>query len=260
MQPHRFAKTLLLASLVCAVVGSSSEAADGSLFEVSGTQPRIGLPSIPESLRPVNWLHRDSTDPARNTGVGKPLKGTSWRNRPFHVGWLYGRINGESLISGAIEQKDARLGGYRFGWDFDHYWGTELRFAFTKPDLSDLQGNARLPYATNTYWDLNLLYYPWGDAEWRPFVSAGFGVGTFRFTDASQVVREDPLLTFPVGFGVKYYYRPWMALRTSLMDNIALGTQDLDTMHSLSWSLGVEVHFGGPRRTYYPYHAGGLIW
>jgi hypothetical protein len=31
-------------------------------------------------------------------------------------------------------------------------------------------------------------------------------------------------------------------------------------MHNVSLSGGVEVHFGGPRRTYFPYHGGGMIW
>ncbi|MBI2477207.1 MAG: hypothetical protein HYV60_00705, partial [Planctomycetia bacterium] len=67
----------------------------------------------------------------------------------------------------------ALFGGYRLGWDFYHYWGTELRFAFAKPDLIDLQAMTALPTGTDKFWDLNLLYYPWGDAEWRPFASVG---------------------------------------------------------------------------------------
>jgi hypothetical protein len=64
----------------------------------------------------------------------------------------------------------------------------------------------------------------------------------------------------PLGVGVKYYYRPWLALRTSVMDNLSFRAGRLETMHNLSFTCGVEVHFGGPRPTYFPYHAGGMIW
>jgi hypothetical protein len=223
-------------------------------------EPRIGVPTVPEIWRPRNWLHSDPNDSARSTGIGQPLKGTSWRNRPFHIGWLFGGMIGDSLIDGEIDQQDGLIGGYRLGWDFDHYWGTELRYAFAKQDLIDLQTNTPLPTGTDKFWDVNLLYYPWGDAEWRPFASVGLGVANFRFEDANQVLFDDTLLTIPVGVGVKYYYRPWLALRTELMDNFSIGSHGLDTMHNVSLSGGVEVHFGGPRRTYFPYHGGGMIW
>ena len=173
---------------------------------------------------------------------------------------MFGGLIGDSLIAGTIDQEDDLLGGYQLGWDFDHYWGTELRFAFARPDLIDLQGMALLPSGTDQFWDLNLLYYPWGDAQWRPFASVGLGFASFRFLDANRVLFDETLLTVPVGIGVKHYYRPWLALRTSLMDNVSIGARGLDTMHNLSLSVGVEMHFGGPRRTYFPYHSGGIIW
>ncbi|MBI2477208.1 MAG: hypothetical protein HYV60_00710 [Planctomycetia bacterium] len=71
---------------------------------------------------------------------------------------------------------------------------------------------------------------------------------------------DDDLLTIPLGVGVKHLYRPWLALRTSLVDNFSISSQGLDTMHNLSLSFDVEVHFGGPRSTYFPYHGGDMIW
>jgi len=252
----------LLALCVCATGASSSRAEEvpplGMTIPVGA--PRAGVPTVPEILRPEHWLHRDPNDSARSTGIGKPLTGTSWRNRPFHIGWLFGGLIGDSLIDGVIDQQDGLIGGYRLGWDFDHYWGTELRYAFAKQDLIDLQGMTALPSGTDNFWDLNLLYYPWGDAEWRPFASVGLGFANFRFEDANQVLVDDSLLTIPLGVGVKHFYRPWLALRTSLMDNLSIGSRGLGTMHNVSLSFGVEVHFGGPRRTYFPYHGGGMIW
>jgi hypothetical protein len=173
---------------------------------------------------------------------------------------MFGGLIGDELIAGEIDQKDGLFGGYQLGWDFDHYWGTELRFAFSKPELTNLQTMMPLPSGTDKFWDLNLLYYPWGDAKWRPFASVGLGVASFRVEDGNQLLVDDSLLTIPFGVGVKHLYRPWLALRTSLVDNLSIGSAGLETMHNVSLSFGVEVHFGGPRSTYFPYHGGGLIW
>ncbi|MEX0818612.1 MAG: hypothetical protein WD070_03435 [Pirellulaceae bacterium] len=256
------AMTALLAVCAWAIVTSSSRAEDARPISVAepAAGSRTGVPALPDELWPMHWLHTDPNDPARSTGIGGPLKGTSWRNRPFHIGWMVGSLIGDRLIDGAVDQQAALIGGYRLGWDFDHYWGTELRFAFAKPELVELPGRTSLPAATEKFWDLNLLYYPWGDARWRPFASVGLGFATYRFEDASNVLVDDALLTLPLGVGVKHYYRPWLALRTSVTDNLSIGSQRLETMHNLSFSIGVEVHFGGPRRTYFPYHEGGVIW
>lgn len=254
--------TATLAFCLCALGTSTARAQEqpGALPRETFQPPRTGVPALPASWQPKHWLHGDPNDPARSTGIGQPLKGTSWRNRPFHIGWMFGGLIGDSLIDGTVDQGDAMFGGYRLGWDFDHYWGTELRYAFSKPELVDLQNAVSLGSSTDKYWDVNLLYYPWGDAEWRPFASVGLGVGHFRFQDNNQALVDDYLLTMPVGFGVKHFYRPWLALRASLTNNISFGSQGLDTMHNVSATFDVEVHFGGPRKTYFPYHAGGLIW
>ena len=54
---------------------------------------------MPDILRPKHWLHPDPRDTARSTGIGTPLKGTSWRNRPFHIGWLFGGLIGIALAA-----------------------------------------------------------------------------------------------------------------------------------------------------------------
>ena len=262
MRSNPFVSTTLLALCICAM-GSRLSRAEGvqpSVMSPTDAPQRTGVPTVPDVLRPAHWFHSDPSDPARSTGIGKPLKGTSWRNRPLHIGWMFGGLIGDRLVEGVIDQEAALFGGYRLGWDFDHYWGTELRFAFAEPEMIDLQGATSLPTGIDKFWDLNLLYYPWGDAKWRPFASIGVGFANFRFEDANQVLVDDSLLTIPMGVGVKYFYRPWLALRTSLMDNLSIGSQGLDTMHNLSLSFGVEVHFGGPRNTYFPYHGGGMIW
>ena len=203
---------------------------------------------------PLSIRHADPNDPARHVGLGHPLVGTSWRNRPFHLGWQFGGMSGDPLLKARVSQDEGIYGGYQIGWDFDHYWGTELRLGFTNLDLTD-----RMPLvgpgartSRDQFWDLNLMYYPWGDARWRPFVSLGIGAGNFYFLDdASRSVRET-VFTVPVGAGIKYYYRNWLAWRLSVTDQWSPAAQGLSEMHNIAVTAGVEVHFGGSRVSYFP--------
>ncbi len=255
--------TLILAvGLSCAGVERAVMAED--LDTVMSFAPHTtslgGEQAWPEAFRPAHLRHADPDDPLRSVGIGQPLVGTSWRNRPFHVGWLFGGMLGDRLVSGAIDQEASLFGGYQAGWDFDHYWGTEIRFAFSKPGLTNLEEATAWPSATAKFWDMSLLYYPWGDAVWRPFASVGLGTAHYQFVDLNQQNVDDILLAIPMSVGLKYYYRPWLALRATATDNFVVGSQGLDTMHNLSFSAGVEVHFGGTRRSYFPYDAAGALW
>ena len=61
----------------------------------------------------------------RAVGWGQPLLGTSWLNRPWSAGWFAGVIDGSPLIHGSVNQQPSFYGGYRFGFDYDFYWGVE---------------------------------------------------------------------------------------------------------------------------------------
>ena len=99
------------------------------------------------------------------------------------------------------------------------------------------------------------------EAQTRSSVAAGIEFESYSFKTPEAIdIKSLSLFTIPFGVGVKHYCRPGLALRTSLMDNLSIGSQGLETMHNLSLSVGVEVHFGGPRQTYFPYHGGGMIW
>jgi hypothetical protein len=195
------------------------------------------------------WKHRHPDDPARHVGKGHPLSGTSWRNRPLHVGWLVGTLEGGEL-SESVGQKNGLFGGYRLGWDFDHYWGTETRLAFANVKVDDARRPNNSRTAQNVHWDVNLLYYPWGDARWRPFFSLGLGLANYRFGNADLAGVNSTVFAMPWGGGVKYYYQPWLALRFSLMDNMSFGGGGVTGMHSVSATGGVEVRFGGSRTRY----------
>ena len=86
--------------------------------------------TLHDLLLPPNTRHR---------GIGKPLLRESWRYRPFHAGWFMGPLQGSPLIDDWVGGSNGFLAGYRFGWDYDHYWGCELRFAFGNVALYDSQ-------------------------------------------------------------------------------------------------------------------------
>jgi hypothetical protein len=188
------------------------------------------------------------------------LIGTSWRNRPLHVGWLFGGLLGDDLIEGRVEQQEELIGGYRIGWDFDHYWGTEARFAFSDVGFTESEDTDVSGTAENRYWDINLLYYPWGDSRWRPFGSLGMGWGSFAYVTSEGDAIDKTLLTLPIGYGVKYFFRNWMGLRLTATDNWAIGQGSLNTMHNFSLTFDVEVHFGGRRVSYFPYSGSIHMW
>jgi len=205
-------------------------------------------------------LGREEWERPRHMGRGEPMSGTSWLNRPFHVDWFVGGLFGDELIGARLDQGNDAFGGVRLGWDCDHYWGMELRYAGSKLGTFDsggapLAGASRLGMA-----DLSVAYYPWGDARWRPYLTLGAGVAGFSFVDDLGQRFDETLLTLPFGFGVKYYMQHWLVLRADFLDNLALADSGLATMHNLSISVGTEIRFGARPRSYYPFHPNFGIW
>lgn len=196
----------------------------------------------------------------RNIGRGQPLVGTSWLNRPYYAGWFMGTMWGDGIINGQLKQNNDFFGGYRLGWDPDYYWGVETRLAFAEMNLKTPE-NVRLSDTNDLFLaDVSLLYYPWGDSRWRPYALVGLGFGHFHFQDAAAVGHNATLLGLPIGLGVKYQYRRWLAARFEALDNIAFANDGLDTMHNVSLTLGVEVRWGVHPRSYWPWQPSRHIW
>lgn len=210
-----------------------------------------------QSLLPAWFAHTDPNDPERHWGWGDPLVGTSWRNRPWYVGFFFGGVLADDLIDDRVSQNNGAFFGARLGCDFDHYWGIEGRYAFARLNTTNAAG---LQFDDSyDYWlDVSILHYPWGDTRIRPYLQAGLGFSTYRFTDTAVI--HDSALTLPLGGGVKYFYSPWCSLRFDVTDNLSFGTGTLDTMHNLSFTAGVEFRFGGRRPSYFPWHGGTALW
>jgi hypothetical protein len=196
----------------------------------------------------------------RHVGRGLPLVGTSWLNRPYSASIFYGGLVGDELIEDRVELRTGDFGGFRIGWDFDHFWGTELRLAWGDVDLRDTP-STEPPRAADVFMaDLNLRRYLWGDAAWRPYWSVGLGVATFDFRDEFAIQHDESLVSMPIGMGIKYQFQPWWGLRAEVMDNIAFAGGDLDAMHNVSLTLGAEVRFGARPRSYWPWNPSRHIW
>ncbi len=206
-----------------------------------------------DSLVQPWFTHTDPNDPYRHMGLGRPLIGTSWLNRPWFVGGFLGGLLADDLISGEVESNNSFFLGGRLGWDFDHYWGMEGRYAYSHPQISDPSGNS-FDRSRDYFIDVSLAYYPWGDSQWRPFFSWGFGLQTFRFWDQDDDQISQSLLSMPIGIGIKFYHSPWHTMRLDLYDNIAFGDGRLSSMQNFTLAAGVEFRFGCRPTSYFPWH------
>jgi Outer membrane protein beta-barrel domain len=206
------------------------------------------------------FAHSDPNDPHRHIGLGQPLIGTSWRNRPWYFGTFVGGVLMDDLISNRVYQNDTPLVGLRLGYDFDHFWGLESRWAFANPELTNGAGTPLADPSRDYFADVSLAYYPFGDARWRPYLSAGLGFQTFRFNDDQGQRISESMLSVPLGVGVKYFYGPWFSLRFDLYDNLGIGNARVSGMHNFSLMAGVEFRFGGRRQSYFPWHNNTSYW
>lgn len=199
---------------------------------------------------PVGWLHGHFEQ------MKVQQKATSWLNRPVSFGIFAGNLWTDDLIKGRVNQGDGFVGGYYLGEDLTINWGWELRLTLSDLDVTYDQ----VPLVTTTneiiLFDLNFHYYPWENARWRPYTSFGFGVGQFDFGD--ELGRRVRKTTFglPLGIGMKYMVHRTSAFRIELVDNIAFSSGPMDTQHNVSLTAGLELRFGGMRRSYWPWNPG----
>ena len=196
----------------------------------------------------LHWSHPDH--PNRHVGRGEPLMGTSWLNRPYHASWFLGGMMADQ-ISPQMDLDPSLLGGYRLGYDFSHYWGSEATIAWTFPEYEEAAGGS-----DQLYWDISLVHYPWGDARWRPYLSLGLGMAHVQFTDANSLYEQEALLHIPFGVGVKYQLKNWIALRFDALDSLVLGGVGESARHNVRFTAGLEVHFGVRPRSYWPWNPG----
>ncbi|MCG8583618.1 MAG: outer membrane beta-barrel protein [Pirellulales bacterium] len=199
---------------------------------------------------PVGWLSEHFQQ------MKVQQKSTSWLNRPVSFGIFAGNLWADDLIKGRVNQSDGFVGGYYLGEDLTINWGWELRLTLSDLDVT----YDAVPLVTRTneiiLFDLNFHYYPWENARWRPYTSFGFGVGQFDFADELDRRVRKTTFGLPIGVGMKYMIHRTSAFRIELMDNIAFSAGPMDTQHNVSLTAGLEIRFGGMRRSYWPWTPG----
>lgn len=218
-------------------------------------------PQLVHPLFAEPWFsHGDPNDPQRHIGIGQPLIGTSWRNRPLYFGTFVGGVMLDDIVPNRIYQNDTALVGVRLGYDFDHFWGLEARYAFARPDLADGSGTPFFPAGRDYFTDVSLVYYPFGDTRWRPYLVAGLGFQAFRFNNQAGQRISELTLEAPVGAGIKYFYGPWFTLRFDFVDNLSFGNNRISGMNNLALMAGAEFRFGGNHPSYFPWHGNTTYW
>jgi len=88
----------------------------------------------------------------------------------------------------------------------------------------------------------------------------GIGATEIDFPTDGGHRRNEELWTFPVGFGLKYPIRRWLAARAEFADQLALGNNGVATQHDLTLTFGLEWRFGARQRSYWPWNPSRHIW
>ena len=166
--------------------------------------PECGQPCQPP---PPGWLDTQAVTapfcnwfrhPPWESAIANPLEPLwreSWLYRPYTAGIFLGAAQGSTLVDDWIGMNMGISGGLRLGMELNKYWGVETRFSWNTGQLWDSEQakefraeadtaaglspsdpqrtyfeNPR--YADMFFWDLDMLYYPWGDFP-RPAINGG---------------------------------------------------------------------------------------
>ena len=205
-----------------------------------------------------------------------PLPWANWSAYPLSIGCFAGVVNGGPLIADWVGTTTGFDGGWRLGWDVSPNWGAETRIAFGSPEIYDtyraVQAMQALDSATGLaptnphrvaemfQWDVDVLYYPWGETRLRPYFLTGMGLTNIYFTDRLDANYQTTCLSLPLGMGVKYLCSEQLAVRLDLLDDIAMSSNHLQTQQNVSLTAGVELRFGGSRKLYWPWDRGKEFW
>jgi hypothetical protein len=202
------------------------------------------------------FTSRNSQTHGRAVGLGDPLRGTSWLNRPYAIAIDYGAFVMTGRPADGVRAANDQFAALSMGWDWDHYWGTQARVGWSTPELNSVQPGDN--GGDNMFLtDLSLMYYPWGDSRVRPYWRMGMGLTDIEFSNINGVRQQEFLFTIPFGVGVKYQFRRWLAWRSEIVNNLAIGSNEANTMNNLTLTFGLEARFGGRPTGYWAWSPRG---
>lgn len=188
---------------------------------------------------------RHSATHGRALGLGDPLRGTSWRNRPWSFTLATGGLFMAGDIAPGVDADNDLITLAHLGWDFDHYWGVEWRLGWSTPHFANTVDGAARTGNDLLMYDASVLYYPWGDSRWRPYGRLGVGITDIEYANSAGIAVDESMFTLPFAVGVKYQSQRWLAMRAELADNLAFGGQQTGTLNNFTLTFGLEWRFGG---------------
>lgn len=240
--------------LLRAVPADSNEPAE------SDAEPSQCPPAESEFDRHRFFGLRHSSTDGRNAGMGHPLVGTSWLNRPYYFGVDIGTVWVETPPQENVNRDADTFGGIYAGYDWDYYWGTELAVQRATPEMR----NELQPYINSgdrlMLWTANMMYYPWGDSYYRPYWRLGIGEMDIDYVLDNGRRHDEQLWAIPIGIGIKYPVRRWLAARAEFSDKIGLGNTGVATQHDFTLTFALEWRFGAHPRSYWPWNPSNHIW
>jgi len=209
----------------------------------------------------MKWLGlRHSSADGRNAGLGVPLVGTSWLNRPYYIGADLGAIWITDGVTENISRDLDFYGGIFAGYDWDYYWGSELAVHRATPELKNEVARDARRGDRMLLWTASMLYYPWGDSMYRPYWRVGIGAMEIDYPTDSGSRRDEALWMFPIGIGIKYPFNRWLIGRAEFADQLGLGNSNVSTQHDLTLTFGLEWRYGAHSRSYWPWNPDRHIW
>jgi hypothetical protein len=210
-------------------------------------------------MRPVGqWMHFFSPKRWFYSDSALVAQREPWLRRPFGASLFMGPISGSPLIKDSVEQGTGFLAGARFSYDFDDDWGIETRLASASIPVSGAYRNDGTQHSADHFiWDIDFLYYPWGDSLVRPYLLMGVGIDRIHFGDPQNRWYSRVMVDMPFGVGLKYRFNDWFTFRLELLDNVAFaGGSVIQTQHDFSITLGFEARFGARHVQYWPWNPG----
>ena len=196
---------------------------------------------VPQGMIPFGPRTPDSQ---KDLDIGQPLVGNGWRSQPFSITAFSGFTDGGALIPGHLNQQPSFYGGLNFGWDYDHHWGIEKRLGFGALNLTNGEHQPIPTTGLSVTGEYRLMYYPLGDARWRPFLTAGVGWSDFYFQDDRGANHLDTVGMIPFGAGLKYLWSERLAVRVDLIDEMTFGGGVLSDFHYAALTVGLEFRYG----------------
>ena len=216
----------------------------------------FGAYSTPEPwdyVRKELRFHHSSVD-GRSFGE-PPIHGTSWLNRPYHVGVSAGGFFMTQGVQDDVRNDNDLFGAIHLGWDWDHYWGLETRIGRATPEMINRNAPSAARNDALLITDISLLYYPQGDTVVRPYLRAGLGWTDFDYpNDAGNRTEASPF-TIPFGMGVKWPVKRWLAARLELLDNMSFADSAVKMQHNFTLVVGMEYRWGAKPDTYWPWNS-----